>query len=125
MKKEPTYKVGVYKKGSCTIARNTPLEWLQEQDGKVLYKKSSLKVRKCMPLGVYDWMSNRGERFRISTSDAAIQLDLVAKVRAVASAENYFLSLPDTLKDRRIYGALLNAMFALESKRRQNLCLIK
>ncbi|KAI4356602.1 hypothetical protein L6164_000613 [Bauhinia variegata] len=60
-------------------------------------------------LEVYEWMSNRGERFRLSASDAAIQLDLVAKVRGVSSAEEYFLSLTDKIKDRRAYGALLNA----------------
>lgn len=58
---------------------------------------------------VYDWMNNRGERFRLSASDAAIQLDLIAKVRGVSSAEEYFLRLADKLKDRRTYGALLNA----------------
>ncbi|PQP99763.1 pentatricopeptide repeat-containing protein [Prunus yedoensis var. nudiflora] len=88
-----------------------------EKEGRKLTKWELCRVVKELrkykrydrALEVYDWMSNRGERFRISTSDAAIQLDLVAKVRGVASAENYFLSLPDTLKDRRIYGALLNA----------------
>lgn len=57
---------------------------------------------------VYDWMNNRPERFRISASDAAIQLDLVAKVRGVSSAEGYFLNLTDEFKDKRTYGALLN-----------------
>lgn len=60
-------------------------------------------------LQLYDWMNNRGERFRLSASDAAIQLDLIAKVHGVASAEDFFLNLPDTLKDRRVYGSLLNA----------------
>ncbi|XVF22852.1 hypothetical protein REPUB_Repub12eG0206800 [Reevesia pubescens] len=60
-------------------------------------------------LEVYEWMNNRGERFRFSASDAAIQLDLIAKVRGVSSAEDFFLQLPDTMKDKRIYGALLNA----------------
>lgn len=54
-------------------------------------------------------MSNREERFRLTTSDAAIQLDLISKVRGIKSAEEYFLRLPNHLKDRRIYGALLNA----------------
>ncbi|KAF9668713.1 hypothetical protein SADUNF_Sadunf14G0032100 [Salix dunnii] len=58
---------------------------------------------------VYDWMKNRQERFRLSPSDAAIQLDLIAKVRGVSTAEDFFLSLPNTFKDRRVYGALLNA----------------
>ncbi|KAK8635796.1 hypothetical protein V6N13_004514 [Hibiscus sabdariffa] len=60
-------------------------------------------------LEVYEWMNNRSERFRFSASDAAIQLDLISKVRGVSSAEDYFLQLSDTLKDKRIYGALLNA----------------
>ncbi|KAI4331868.1 hypothetical protein L6164_016821 [Bauhinia variegata] len=60
-------------------------------------------------LEVYDWMNNRRQRFRLSENDAAIQLDLVAKVRGVSSAEEYFIRLTDNLKDRRTYGALLNA----------------
>ncbi|XAR63283.1 hypothetical protein NMG60_11023170 [Bertholletia excelsa] len=60
-------------------------------------------------LEVYEWMNNRTERFRISTSDTAIQLDLIAKAHGVSSAEDYFLKLPDKLKDKRTYGSLLNA----------------
>ncbi|XP_044502227.1 pentatricopeptide repeat-containing protein At1g02150-like [Mangifera indica] len=60
-------------------------------------------------LEVCDWMNNRGERFRLSASDAAIQLDLIAKVHGISTAEDFFLRLPDTLKERRVYGALLNA----------------
>ena len=52
-------------------------------------------------LQVYDWMNNRGERFRVAASDAVIH--------GISRAEDYFLELPDRLKDRRIYGALLNA----------------
>lgn len=54
-------------------------------------------------------MNNREERFRLTSSDTAIHLDLIAKVRGIESAEEYFLKLPDSLKDKRIYGALLNA----------------
>lgn len=54
-------------------------------------------------------MNNRAERYRITTSDTAIQLDLVAKVDGISSAEQYFHKLPDGLKDKRIYGSLLNA----------------
>ncbi|PWA38560.1 Pentatricopeptide repeat-containing protein [Artemisia annua] len=54
-------------------------------------------------------MNNRPERFRISSSDAAIQLDLVSKVNGIAAAEDYFNNLPNNLMDKRIYGALLNA----------------
>lgn len=61
----------------------------------------------CM-LQVYEWMNNRGERFRITSSDTAIHLDLIAKVHGIPSAEDYFLKVPDSMKDNRIYGALLN-----------------
>ncbi|KAL1217153.1 Pentatricopeptide repeat-containing protein [Cardamine amara subsp. amara] len=60
-------------------------------------------------LEVYDWMNNRGERFRLSASDAAIQLDLIGKVRGISDAEEFFLRLPENFKDRRVYGSLLNA----------------
>ncbi|KAG6677353.1 hypothetical protein I3843_14G021200 [Carya illinoinensis] len=88
-----------------------------EKEGRKLSKWELCRVVKELrkfkkhkqALEVYDWMNDRGERFRVSTSDAAIQLDLIAKVRGISGAEDYFLKLPDTLKDRRIYGALLNA----------------
>ncbi|KAG9141868.1 hypothetical protein Leryth_013995 [Lithospermum erythrorhizon] len=54
-------------------------------------------------------MINRPERFRMTTSDTAIQLDLISKVQGISAAEEYFLKLPDGLKDNRIYGSLLNA----------------
>ena len=54
-------------------------------------------------------MDNRIERFRLSSSDTAVQLDLTAKVRGVSSAEDYFMRIPDAKKDGRIYGALLSA----------------
>ncbi|EAZ31514.1 hypothetical protein OsJ_15655 [Oryza sativa Japonica Group] len=57
---------------------------------------------------VYDWMTERRDRFSLSSSDMAIQLDLIAKVRGVSHAEEYFEELPDPLKDKRTYGSLLN-----------------
>ncbi|OWM75134.1 pentatricopeptide repeat-containing protein At1g02150 [Punica granatum] len=88
-----------------------------EDEGKKLTKWELCRVVKELrkfkryrqALEVYEWMNNRGERFRLSGSDAAIQLDLIAKVRGVSSAEDFFMKLPDSLKDRRIFGALLNA----------------
>eukprot|EP00262_Sarcandra_glabra_P002535 TRINITY_DN12929_c0_g1_i1.p1 TRINITY_DN12929_c0_g1~~TRINITY_DN12929_c0_g1_i1.p1 ORF type:complete len:537 (-),score=88.42 TRINITY_DN12929_c0_g1_i1:339-1949(-) len=62
-----------------------------------------------LALEVYDWMANQGERFRPSSSDTAIQLDLISKVYGISSAEEYFSSIPETSKDKRTYGALLNA----------------
>jgi pentatricopeptide repeat protein len=57
---------------------------------------------------VYDWMTERRDRFSLSSSDMAIQLDLIAKVRGVSHAEKYFDELPDAMKDKRTYGSLLN-----------------
>ncbi|XP_021756415.1 pentatricopeptide repeat-containing protein At1g02150-like [Chenopodium quinoa] len=88
-----------------------------ENEGKRLTKWELCRIvrelrkfkRFQLALEVYEWMSNRIERYKITSSDTAIQLDLIAKVRGVASAEEYFVRVPDTLKDNRIFGALLNA----------------
>ncbi|ESW06405.1 hypothetical protein PHAVU_010G045500 [Phaseolus vulgaris] len=87
-----------------------------ENEGKHLTKWELSRVVKELrkykkfrrALEVYDWINNRPERFRVSESDAAIQLDLIAKVRGFSSAEVFFLSLEDQLKNKRTYGALLN-----------------
>ncbi|KAL3537088.1 hypothetical protein ACH5RR_000454 [Cinchona calisaya] len=99
------------KKGAASVLN----QW--ENEGKKLTKwelsrviKELRKFKRFKPaLEVYEWMNNRAERFRINTSDTAIQLDLIAKVHGISSAEEYFFKLPDSLKDKRIYGALLNA----------------
>lgn len=54
-------------------------------------------------------MVNRPERFKITSSDAAIQLDLVSKAYGISAAEDYFKSIPQSLLDKRVHGALLNA----------------
>ncbi|XP_010553613.1 PREDICTED: pentatricopeptide repeat-containing protein At1g60770 [Tarenaya hassleriana] len=43
-----------------------------------------------------------------TVSDQAIHLDLVAKARGIAAAENYFVDLPETSKTHLTYGSLLN-----------------
>ncbi|KAK4798523.1 hypothetical protein SAY86_030849 [Trapa natans] len=88
-----------------------------EDEGKKLTKWELCRVVKELrkfkryrqALEVYEWMNNREEKYHLSASDAAIQLDLIAKVRGVSSAENFLAKLPDSLKDQRIFGALLNA----------------
>ena len=65
---------------------------------------------------VHDWMNNRPKRFKISASDGVIQLDLIARVHGVSSAEGFFLNLTNDLKDKRTYGALLNAYVHSRSK---------
>ncbi|PWA79751.1 Pentatricopeptide repeat-containing protein [Artemisia annua] len=88
-----------------------------ENEGKKVTKWELCRIVKEMrkygrhklALEIYQWMNNRPERFRISSSDAAIQLDLVSKVNGISGAEDYFNNLPNNLMDKRIYGALLNA----------------
>ncbi|CAM8923907.1 unnamed protein product [Rhodiola kirilowii] len=88
-----------------------------ESEGKKFTKWELCKIVKelrkyrrfRLALEVYEWINNGGERFRLNASDAAIQLDLVSKVRGIPSAEDFFQRLPDTLKDNRSYGSLLNA----------------
>lgn len=87
-----------------------------EKEGKRLSKWELCRVVKELrkfgrykfALEVYEWMNNREEKFRFTTSDTAIRLDLIAKVQGIESAEEYFFKLPDSSKDKRIYGALLN-----------------
>ncbi|KAL9234342.1 hypothetical protein vseg_009225 [Gypsophila vaccaria] len=88
-----------------------------ESDGKRFTKWELCRIAKelrkfkryKLALEVYEWMNNRIETFRLSSSDTAIQLDLIAKVRGITYAEDYFARVPETVKDKRIYGALLNA----------------
>ncbi|KAG8363456.1 hypothetical protein BUALT_Bualt19G0024400 [Buddleja alternifolia] len=95
-----------------------------ENEGKMLSKWELCRVVKELrkfkrfkyALEVYEWMNNRPERYRITTSDTAIQLDLIAKVHGISSAEQYFSKLPDALKDKRIYGSLLNSYVRAKMK---------
>ncbi|XP_042509656.1 pentatricopeptide repeat-containing protein At1g02150 [Macadamia integrifolia] len=88
-----------------------------EEEGRKLTKWELCRVvkelrkfrRYQLALEVYEWISDQGDRFRISSSDSAIQLDLISKVHGISRAEDYFSGLPNALKDKRAYGALLNA----------------
>ncbi|KAL3523486.1 hypothetical protein ACH5RR_016320 [Cinchona calisaya] len=51
-------------------------------------------------------MTKRG--MNKTVSDQAIHLDLIAKDRGIASAEAYFINLPETSKNHLTYGALMN-----------------
>ncbi|KAJ1415436.1 Tetratricopeptide-like helical domain superfamily [Sesbania bispinosa] len=80
-----------------------------ENEGKNLTKWELCRVvkelrkyrRHARALEVYEWMNNRPERFRVSASDTAIQLDLIAKVRGVSSAERFFLNLTE-MKEKNV-----------------------
>ncbi|KAL8518036.1 hypothetical protein ACS0TY_009358 [Phlomoides rotata] len=46
--------------------------------------------------------------FNKTVSDQAIHLDLIAKAKGIAAAEEYFINLPESSKNHLTYGALLN-----------------
>lgn len=52
-------------------------------------------------------MKDKGD-VRFMPSDQAVQLDLIGHVRGLASAENYFNSIPEKEMTDKAYGALLN-----------------
>ncbi|GER49394.1 pentatricopeptide repeat-containing family protein [Striga asiatica] len=80
-------------------------KWELSKVVKELRKHKRLKLA----LEIYEWMNNRPHRFTTTSSDAAIQLDLIAKVHGVSSAEQYFKKIPSASMDNKIYGSLLNA----------------
>ncbi|VFQ84292.1 unnamed protein product [Cuscuta campestris] len=57
----------------------------------------------------YEWMNNRADKYRQYAVDAAIHLDLISKVHGISKAEDYFLSFPESLRKKELYGSLLNA----------------
>lgn len=88
-----------------------------ENDGLRIPKSSLSRVVKQLrkvkqykiALEVLEWMKNKPERFWLSTGDIAMKLDLISKLHGASSAEDYFKTLGDSLRDGRVYGALLNA----------------
>ncbi|XP_057455675.1 pentatricopeptide repeat-containing protein At2g20710, mitochondrial-like [Lotus japonicus] len=58
-------------------------------------------------LQISEWMSNE-RNLHLYSGDIAIRLDLISKVRSLEEAEKYFNSIPDTSRDFKVYGALLN-----------------
>uniref|UniRef100_A0A2P2IZR7 Uncharacterized protein MANES_01G229000 n=1 Tax=Rhizophora mucronata TaxID=61149 RepID=A0A2P2IZR7_RHIMU len=57
-------------------------------------------------LEILDWMEKR--KMGLSHGDYGMRVDLIAKVKGIAEAENYFSGLPPSSKNRFTFGALLN-----------------
>ncbi|ERN01094.1 hypothetical protein AMTR_s00002p00190720 [Amborella trichopoda] len=89
-------------------------EWMMQgrKISKWELRRISKELRKFrrfyLALQVYEWMISKGEKFTLSSSDIAIQLDLVAKVHGMSSAEDIFVKLSDFQKNERTYGAILH-----------------
>ncbi|XP_009782480.1 pentatricopeptide repeat-containing protein At2g20710, mitochondrial-like isoform X1 [Nicotiana sylvestris] len=58
-------------------------------------------------LQIYEWINN-SEHPHLSSRDVAVRLDLISKARGLEAAEEYFASIPDTLRASCVYIALLN-----------------
>lgn len=58
-------------------------------------------------LKLMDWMGN--QRLNTSSSYHALRLELIADVKGIDMAENYYASLHDDIENPKIYGALLNS----------------
>ncbi|XP_021292875.1 pentatricopeptide repeat-containing protein At1g60770 [Herrania umbratica] len=69
---------------------------------KLRHRKLYYPALKLSETMVTKWGMNK------TVSDQAIHLDLVAKARGIPAAENYFIDLPEALKNHLTYGALLN-----------------
>ncbi|PWA56920.1 Pentatricopeptide repeat-containing protein [Artemisia annua] len=83
---------------TCSFLELTTMsgtEALKGPDGRCSPKKLCARLSE----RIYQCMNNRPERFRISSSDAAIQLDLVSKVNGISAAEDYFSNIPSNLMD--------------------------
>ncbi|KMZ65766.1 putative Pentatricopeptide repeat-containing protein [Zostera marina] len=99
------------------LGASTVLEAWEVSEGKKLTKwdlcRSVKELRKFrrfkLALDVYEWIASHNDRYTFYSSDAAITLDLIAKAKGIASAEEYFQDLSADLKDKRTYCALLNA----------------
>ncbi|KAL8527195.1 hypothetical protein ACS0TY_005173 [Phlomoides rotata] len=57
-------------------------------------------------LEIMEWMEFR--KFNFGQRDYAVRLDLIAKVKGIAEAENYFSGLSPSMRVHCTYGALLN-----------------
>ncbi|CAN1188554.1 Pentatricopeptide repeat-containing protein At1g02150 [Linum perenne] len=99
-KRPPTNWIVVYKR--ISLMENPELGagsvlFQCQKEGKKLSKWELCRIVKELTnyrrfkqaLEVYEWMGNQGKRYSRSASDAAIQIDLVAKVHGVSAAEEY------------------------------------
>ncbi|KAI3676799.1 hypothetical protein L1987_86412 [Smallanthus sonchifolius] len=119
--------MGNREKGSSGVLN----QW--ENEGKTVTKWELCRLvkelrkygRYNLALEVYDWMNKKPERFIMSPSDAAIQLDLISKIDGVSGAEDYFNNLDDDLIDKRVYGSLLNAYVHTRKKEKAESLLVK
>ncbi|KAF6136481.1 hypothetical protein GIB67_035040 [Kingdonia uniflora] len=88
-------------------------KWDKENKGMTKFDLKGLiyklrgRSRFTQALEVSEWVDKKGV-FRFLPGDHAVQLDLIARVRGLDSAESYFCNLSDEDKTQKIYGTLCN-----------------
>ncbi|OAY80422.1 Pentatricopeptide repeat-containing protein [Ananas comosus] len=103
----------LFRGGSSKQSVRAELESFLDSRKRVFKWEVGVSVRKLRThnrfrpaLKLSEVMARRG--MNPTVSDQAIRLDLYAKARSIASAEEYFINLPETSKNHLTYGALLN-----------------
>ncbi|MED6172534.1 hypothetical protein PIB30_050950 [Stylosanthes scabra] len=100
--------------GQSNIPMNGILnQWIQH-GGQVKHSELQFFIRQLRAhrrfnhaLQVSEWMSNE-RKHHLTSGDISIRLDLIAKVHGLDPAEKYFNSISDSVKDFKVYSALLN-----------------
>lgn len=103
----------LFKEGSSEVSVRQQLNQFLKSKKRVFKWEVGDTLRKLRDRKLYypalklsENMEKRG--MNKTVSDQAIHLDLVAKVRGIDAAENYFVDLPETSKNHLTYGSLLN-----------------
>ncbi|KAE9446676.1 hypothetical protein C3L33_21443, partial [Rhododendron williamsianum] len=71
--------------------------------GTVGKESNGLVLKNAM---VYEWMEK--QKNKMNNADHAVRMDLLAKIKGVTSAEEYFNNLEESSKTVKTYGALLS-----------------
>ncbi|CAL0316159.1 unnamed protein product [Lupinus luteus] len=102
----------VYPKRSAVVTINKwkeegrPLPQKYQLNGIVRELRSSKRYKHA--LEVCEWMTLQ-QNIKLVEGDYGVQLDLIAKVRGLSSAEKFFVDLPDRMRGRAACTSLLHA----------------
>ncbi|VFQ94592.1 unnamed protein product [Cuscuta campestris] len=58
-------------------------------------------------LQVHEWVKDRADVYHLTAVDISIYLYLIYEVHGISKAEDYFTSLPESLKKKHVYRSLL------------------
>ncbi|KAL8188756.1 hypothetical protein R6Q57_029776 [Mikania cordata] len=88
-------------------------QWVQEGNNIIADElKNMIKVfrnhnRYSQALQLSEWMTNRSYLDQ-SPGNIAVHMDLISRVHGLEQAEKFFNTIPDTSKNFKVYGTLLN-----------------